>query len=80
MLNDQTVQLQTIQFRMSFVHPQFLCQSIQFKCQTVLFDPLIVPYQVLQLRAKVNLGAMAMNGYTAFSNAPVLLKTHQQIT
>ena len=31
-LNDQTVQFQTIQFRMSFVF-------IQFKCQTVLFHP-----------------------------------------
>ena len=37
----------------------------QFKCQTVLFDPQIGPYQVLPLRVRVNLGAMAMKSYSA---------------
>ena len=32
----------------------------------VLFNPLINPYQVLPLRARVDLGAMAMKGYSAF--------------
>ena len=31
----------------------------QFRCQTVLFDPLIGPYQVLPLRARVDPGVMA---------------------
>ena len=35
----------------------------QFKCQTVLFDPLIGPYQVLPHWARVDLGAMAIKGY-----------------
>ena len=40
----------------------------------VLFDPYIGPYQVLPIRARVGLGAMAMKGYSAFSKAPALLK------
>ena len=32
----------------------------QFKCQTVLFDPLIEPFLVLQHWAKVDMGVMAM--------------------
>ena len=35
---------------------------------------MIGPYQVLPLRARVDLGAMAMNGYSAFSKAPALLE------
>ena len=34
--------------------------STQFRYQTVLFDQQIGPYQMLQLRAKIDLGAMAM--------------------
>ena len=49
-LNDQRVLFQTIQFNI----------STQFKCQAVLFDPLIGPYQVLSIWAKVNLGVMAL--------------------
>ena len=52
---------------------------MQFKGQPVLFDPLIGPYQVLRLRAKVDLGAMAMKGYSAFPNAPILLEHQHQI-
>ena len=36
-------------------------------------------YQVLLLRARVDLGAMAMKGYSAFTKAPALLKHHHQI-
>ena len=36
-------------------------------------------YQVLTLRVRANLGAMVMNGYSAFSKAPVLLEPHRQI-
>ena len=51
-LNDQTVLLQTIQFAI----------STRWKCQPVLFDPWIRPYQVLPFRARVDLRAMAMKG------------------
>ena len=36
----------------------------------VLFNPYIGPYQVLPLRARVNLGAMAMKGYSTIPKAP----------
>ena len=39
-------------------HQSFVCT--QFKCQTVLFDPLIGPFQVLPLQVRVHLGS---NGY-----------------
>ncbi len=61
-LNDQTFLFQAIQFSI----------STQFKCQTVLFDPQIGPYQVLPLRARVNLGAMATKGYSIFPKTPAL--------
>ena len=63
-IDDQTVLLLTINFSI----------STQFKCQKVIFNPLIGPCQVLPLRAKVDLGAMAMKGYSAFPKAPALLK------
>ena len=47
--------------------------------QLVLFDPQIGPYQVLPLWARVDLGAMVMKGYSAFSKAPALLEPHHQI-
>ena len=65
----------------------FLFQAIQFT-QTihfsismllVLFNPLIWPYQVLPLRTRVELEAMAMKGYSAFPKAPALLKPHHHI-
>ena len=68
-LNDQTALFQTIQFGI----------SKQFKFQTILFDPLIGPYQVQPLRARVNLRAVAMKGYSAFLKAPVLMKPRHQI-
>ena len=45
----------------------------------VLFNPYIGPYQVLPLQARVDLGAMAMKGYSAFPKAPALLEPHHQI-
>ena len=51
----------------------------QLNDQTVLFDPEIGPYQMLPLRARVNLGAMAMKGYTAFAKASAILEPHHQI-
>ena len=45
----------------------------------VLFNPYIGPYQVVPLRARVDLGAMAMKGYPAFHKAPALLELHHQI-
>ena len=50
-----------------------------FRCQTVLFNPLIGRCQVLPLRARVDMGAMAMKEYSAFSKALVLLEPHYQI-
>ena len=68
-LNDQTVLFQTIQFNI----------ITQFKCQTLLFEAWIGPYQVLPLRARVDLEVMAMKGYSAFPKAPALLDLHYQI-
>ena len=42
----------------------------------VLFNAEIGPYQVLPLRARVYLGAMAMKGYSAFPKAPALMEPH----
>ena len=36
------------------------------------------PYQVLPFRVSVDLGAMAMKGYSAFPKAPALLEPHYQ--
>ena len=39
----------------------------------VLFNPWIGPYQVLPLQVRVDLGAIAMKGYSAFPKAPKFL-------
>ena len=56
-------------------------QTIQFSISIplVLFNPLIGPYQVLPRRARVDLGAMAIKGYSAFPKARALLEPHHQI-
>ena len=59
-----------------FYFKQFSLAYVQFKSQTVLFDPLIGPYQVLLLWARVDLGAMAIKGYFAFPKSPALLKPY----
>ena len=48
----------------SIQHNSFVCT--QFKHQTVPFDPLMGSYQVLLLRVRVDMGAMAMKGYCTF--------------
>ena len=45
----------------------------------VLFNHKIGPYQVLPLRARVDLGAMEMKGYSAFPKVPTLLEPNHQI-
>ena len=45
----------------------------------VLFDPLIGAFQVLPLRARGDLGTIAMKGYSAFPKAPALLEPLHQI-
>ena len=45
----------------------------------VLFNPYIGPYQVLPCRARVDLGTMAIEGYSAFPKALALLEPHHQI-
>ena len=37
------------------------------------------PYQVLPHRARVDLGVMAMKGYSASPKAPTLMETHHLI-
>ena len=44
-----------------------------------LFNPWIWPYQVLPRRATVDLGAMAIKGYSAFLKAPASLEPRHQI-
>ena len=39
----------------------------------------IEPYIVLTLQARVDMGAMAMKGYSAFPKAPASLESHYQI-
>ena len=71
-LKDQTFLFLTVQFSIK----PFVCS--QFKCQTVLFDSYIGPFQVLPFQARVDLGGMAMKGYSAFPKAPTLLEPHYQ--
>ena len=40
---------------------------------------MIGPYQVLPLWIRVDLGAMAVKGYSTFSKAPALLEPPHQI-
>ena len=56
-------------------------QTVQFSVSMplVLFNPYIWSYQVLPLRAKVNLGAMAMKRCSIFPKAPTSLEPHHQI-
>ena len=54
-----------------------LFQTIQFSLSTQFSS--IWPYQVLPLQVRVDLGAMAMKGYSSFPKAPELLEPHHQI-
>ena len=71
-LNDQTVLFQTSQF--SINHLLVCSLNVQVLC-----DPLIRPYQVQPLWARVDQGVMAMKGYSPFSKVPALLEPHNQI-
>ena len=56
-------------------------ELIQESVSCCLLRPLLTtePYQVLPLQARVNLGAMAMKGYSAFSKSPRLKPQHQTV-
>ena len=58
--------------------PFSISHFLGLKYQTVLFEPLIGRYQVLLLRLRVDLGAMVMEGYSAFLKTSALLKPHRQ--
>ena len=49
------------------------------KCQIVLFNPLIGSCQVLPPRAWVDLGAIAMKGYSKIHKGLALLEPYHQI-
>ena len=53
--------------------------SVYHKYAVSSIQPIDKRYQVLPLRARVDLGAMAMKGYSAFPKAPALLEPHHQI-
>ena len=61
------------------VKGQYATYVQKFICQTILFDLLMGPCQMLPLWTRVDLGAMAMKEYSAFPKAPALLKYHHQI-
>ena len=65
LLNTETVLFQSIPFSISHL----VAQSLNVKQL----------YQVLPLRGKVDLGVMAMKGYSAFPKAPVFVEPHHQI-
>ena len=46
---------------------------------SLLFNPYIGPYQALPLWARLDLGAIAIKGYSAFPKAPALLEPGHQI-
>ena len=45
----------------------------------VLLNPYMGPYQVLPFWARVNQGAMAMKGCSAFPKTPASMEPHYQI-
>ena len=53
-----------IQFSLAYVHT------------LVVFDPLTGPYQMLPLRTRADVVAIAMKGYSAFPKAQSLLEPH----
>ena len=81
-------------FKLFSLFKQFSLTKVQFQCQKLfhfkqfsfaqlrnllLFDPWIGPYQVPPLLIRVDLGGMAMKGYSAFPKAPALLGFLHQI-
>ena len=58
----------------SIWYKSFVCT--QFKYQTALFDIKIGFYQLLPLQARVDLGVIAVKGYSAFPKVPALVEPH----
>ena len=89
-LNVKAVVFETIQFSLNTVSMSkiVLVQAIEFSIQiTVLFQAIQFSIstqfssiwlidQVLPLQARVDLGVMAIKGYSAFPKAPALLEPH----
>ena len=55
----------------AFESPSTMVGNFTYIRSLVLFNPYTGPYQVLPLQAWVDLGAMAMKGYSAFPKASV---------
>ena len=53
--------------------------SLASEHSLVLFDPSIGPYQILSLRARVDLGVMVVSGYSTFPKAAAQLEPNHQI-
>ena len=70
-LNDKTVLFQTIQFSISHLF------VLNLNIKEFLLNPLIGPYQVLPLRTRVDLRAMAMKRYSTFPKDSRLEPHHQ---
>ena len=45
----------------------------------MMHDTYISPFKVLPLRARVDLGAMAMKEYSSFPKAPAIQEPHHRI-
>ena len=63
----------------SIKHHSFIYTQLNVKTVLFLTIQFTVPFKVLPIRAKVDLGAMAMKEYSAFPKAPALLEPHHQI-
>ena len=82
-LISKTVLFHAIQFSVSM---WLKCQnypissnSVWYKLILVLFDPLMGPYQVLSLWARVDLGVMAIKGYSAFPKVRAFVEPHHKM-
>ena len=71
-LNNQTVLFEKNQFSISHLFALSLnIKLFYFKCQTILFDRQVGPYQEL-IQVRVDLGAMAIKVYSTFPKSPRL--------
>ena len=78
-LNVKTVLFQTIQFCISM---QFKYQNSSVSSNSVLHTYAVESYLTHRydpIRTRVDLGAMALKGCSAFPESPVLLEPHHQI-
>ena len=77
----KTVQFQTILFSMQYKHKKVLFQAIQFSISTQFsFIWPIGPYQMLPLRARVNLEAKAMEECSTFPKVLASLEPHHLVS